>query len=1140
MAAVTGGRLRADVVRYWRAVELFSPQRVPPVKPSEQVYAVSSGWPLPWEDSSGLPQPRPKYAWQHTVYCGVFAIERVRDVLGEVFPQGEDDDRDGRVGGDSALMSFTVNQDGLLLKDSVCFSACAWAVGRTRTPGPDAAAWLDGFSDEADACERQMLALGDGKLRVQGGRAGPGGLLAVAGRLVADAATGGVVSGLGELARGVVGEVLDGVVGKAAQAAAGKATESLAQGVADTARPYGTDDTAGTDGEEGSGQLPPDALGSRPLAFDDIAAFTAWLAARFGVEADLTPDAARVKSVQVYQSREGESGDQGFLNSFIADDLDKVSDELAAGRTGRALEDYLTGADRIDVGRRHDVREEPLLVLAGLSPEFVPLGRWPSATDRSLVLSQQFAVNRLLAELDGHHGVFSVNGPPGTGKTTMLRDVIAALVTQRACALAELRSPQQAFGKAYTWRTEGYARTVRELKPHLQGYEMVVASANNGAVQNISDEIPTLAAVAEQWRDEARYLPEQASLMLNGADAWGAVAARLGNRKNRGEFTDSFWWGNVRERGVHGGVRRTRTHQGLRDVLSGKSDPSVEPVDWSAAVRDFKAARALVERLRDERRKAAQALDGLASAKSEAVAADREAATIAGDLPDFRQRAAEAAQELTRLEDVERGCRERRRDHQSAQPGLLQSLFTFGRANRTWQDEYERLTRRVDRAIDDVTESRTKLEALRGDLAAAEQTAANARAVRGRLESLERTVATARRKWGDHVPDPADFDPFSDRATLERRERSAPWADEEFAAARTRLFIEALRLHRAFLSASGDVMLKNLQATMEVVGGNAPRDLKQDAVRAAWQNLFLAVPVVSTTFASYDRLFAGLGKEDLGWLFVDEAGQAAPQMPVGALWRSRRAVLVGDPLQLEPVVVLPWTAQQKLRTHHEVAQEWAPAWTSAQQVADRLGQWGTTLPADLPDGSTEVWVGSPLRVHRRCDDPMFTISNTIAYDGLMVHGVGDRAPFGPPEGSFWWDVRSQEATGKWVPTEGQALVDAVNRLLDKELPSNELYVISPFRDVARRAGERLRGLVPHDRVGTVHTAQGKEADVVILVLGTHPDAAGSRRWAAAKPNLLNVAVSRAKRRLIVIGNRDAWQGQRHFSALARQLPYYSW
>lgn len=99
--------------------------------------------------------------------------------------------------------------------------------------------------------------------------------------------------------------------------------------------------------------------------------------------------------------------------------------------------------------------------------------------------------------------------------------------------------------------------------------------------------------------------------------------------------------------------------------------------------------------------------------------------------------------------------------------------------------------------------------------------------------------------------------------------------------------------------------------------------------QAAWQSLFLAVPVVSTTFASVGSLFDGLGAESLGWLLVDEAGQAAPQQAVGGIWRARRTVVIGDPLQLEPIVPLPRTAQHALRKAEDVGEQWVPEGNSA-------------------------------------------------------------------------------------------------------------------------------------------------------------------------------------------------------------------
>jgi superfamily I DNA and/or RNA helicase len=192
-----------------------------------------------------------------------------------------------------------------------------------------------------------------------------------------------------------------------------------------------------------------------------------------------------------------------------------------------------------------------------------------------------------------------------------------------------------------------------------------------------------------------------------------------------------------------------------------------------------------------------------------------------------------------------------------------------------------------------------------------------------------------------------------------------------------------------------------------------------------------------------------------------------------------------------------------------------------------------------PNGEDAVWVGAPLRVHRRCDRLMFDVSNRIAYGGdLMIYGTAGRGDYAGA--SAWIDVQSTLSHGHWVPEEGRALQSLLTELAAAGVPAREIRIISPFRKVVRESREpakaRFGWTFAQENVGTVHTVQGQEADVVVLVLGTGPDNAGARRWAAEKPNLLNVAVSRAKRRLYVIGNRANWQNLRYFHVLAHALP----
>jgi hypothetical protein len=155
-----------------------------------------------------------------------------------------------------------------------------------------------------------------------------------------------------------------------------------------------------------------------------------------------------------------------------------------------------------------------------------------------------------------------------------------------------------------------------------------------------------------------------------------------------------------------------------------------------------------------------------------------------------------------------------------------------------------------------------------------------------------------------------------------------------------------------------------------------------------------------------------------------------------------------------------------------------------------------------------------------------------------------RGVLGP---SRWIDVEGN-GEDKWCAQEGEEVVRMLRQLAQACI-APDLYVITPFVIVADRLRWTIRetGVLRNwvdnewqwlnERVGTVHTAQGREAEAVILVLGApNPSQTGARNWAGGRPNILNVAVTRAKEVVYVVGNRKLWREAGVFAELDRHLP----
>lgn len=870
-----------------------------------------------------------------------------------------------------------------------------------------------------------------------------------------------------------------------------------------------------------------------PLSGSDLRSFAAGLAERLGV-ASLAPTGLRVRSYQVPAGAANDDRDDieppaRLLASPFAADLALVAGAVRdpEGGTGPALADFLCSGEEIGWDSRVDVRREPLAVRDGCAPERIPPGRWVADVGHALARSQQFAVNEIMAWLAPGSGLFAVHAPTGTGTTTVFSDLIAAIVVERARRLAELPSARDAFGASHTWQAGPTTHKVTSPVPALTGFEIVLAGPEHADIGDIGP----------RWRAPASQLDYFASTarMACGGDAWALLAARLGGRTARRGFVERFWQGTVR-----GTEALFPAGECMPAVLRGLAKTAA---DWPAAVARFRQALATVNALSSERTIASASVSRLFAVEQALEEAYCTLETAQDRCAELARRESAATGALAEAEEQRRASLADLDTHRADRPGLRAGL----RAGREWRATQNDLNADYEEAVLRRDAALAEAQLLRADLGRARRAAAQAEdevgGLTAEMASLQEPVAQVRRRWGNHVPDGPSQEETEDAALIERREKSAAWADEEFAAARTELFLAALALHKTLISAEASTVERNLAVLMEVLSGEErpPREV----MLAAWQSFFLLVPVVSAPFASIGSLFAGLGAGSLGWLLADGAGQVPPQQVLGALWRADRAVLAGDALQAIPESPLPWSGQQALLKALEVDEEWAPARSCAQRVADRLARHGSWLPVEAPDGSGRLWVGTPLRVQRVSDRPILEISNEIAYDGLLVCGTPVREAF--PGADAWYDVRPGAAgtghrtSGHWIPAEGETLLSLLTSLRAVGVPAAEVRVISPFRAVAAAAARvycAVFGDVSpeelHTRVGTAHTV--REGDVVVLVLGGDPCHPDARAFASQAPNLLNSAIGRARRRLYVIGNRETWETQPYFEVLARRLP----
>jgi very-short-patch-repair endonuclease len=260
-------------------------------------------------------------------------------------------------------------------------------------------------------------------------------------------------------------------------------------------------------------------------------------------------------------------------------------------------------------------------------------------------------------------------------------------------------------------------------------------------------------------------------------------------------------------------------------------------------------------------------------------------------------------------------------------------------------------------------------------------------------------------------------------------------------------------------------------------------------------------------------------------LVIDEASQCDIASVLPLLYRAKRTVIIGDPQQLRHISAVPRAKDADLQTKYGLVENRA-AW-----------MYSVNSLYDLAAGVAHAEQIINLRDHHRSHADIIEFSNRTFYERRLrvaTRYAQLKQPTKGMPGVQWLDVKGRVTrpggSGAENQAEARALVDALEDLLVTRRYEGSVGVVTPFRaqvqcirdlmaarpvlaDVASRS-ELL--------VETVHRFQGDERDVMffspVVSEGIAPGPLGFLR---ANGNLFNVAITRARGLLQVVGDRDA-------------------
>ncbi len=717
--------------------------------------------------------------------------------------------------------------------------------------------------------------------------------------------------------------------------------------------------------------------------------------------------------------------------------------------------------------------------------------------EHPLSKSQREALVHHLAPPAEAPDILAIDGPPGTGKTTLLLSVIATLWVQRAL-------------------DEGEAPLI------------VAMATNNKAVVNIVE--ACLEIKEPEGALSGRWLP---GIRMYGQLIPAEARVKTGKTKEFHSltFSQAGIWHDAQGFENPEGLRQARAHY-LERFLA--AYPQTQTPDLEGA------KRTLHDKLTETVARIRAAVDALSTMASFIELPRLSRASCEACASQFETHLQELSAKLQLSEERFRRGKSLRRDwkkHLSTEPlwRALLAAVGFESPRRRWDElfcanaviEYEDLLADRLRNVEGRSGIDLLIEATLNGLEAEARTAA---------ELLRSAQLKAQR--------------FS-RAHDELKSWYSDGCDGSLDAIQAALDL-GLR-YRAFKLATHYWEARYLLEVEEklVAAGTMDDTRNPMKLERLYRRLAKLFPYsVSTAFTLPGRFTGWLGEEKplfgkIDLLIVDEAGQISPEVGVLPFALAKRALVVGDVDQLRPIWAIPAPLDSINALRFGVINSSAEQLSFPEQALAvsgsslmRIAQRATPFSQYPQRGR-----GMLLREHRRCWPEIINICNALVYRGLLIPKrtatreaddgtIEDDRRFVPSvgyvhipgtdqyRGRSRYNLAEAAAVAKWL---ARRRGDIEKAFIDqKKQHFNQLVaVVTPFVAQARAIRASLASEFGSDHgitVGTVDALQGAQYRVVLFSptygIGTRPGATRFDR----NPSFLNVAISRAQDVFLVFGN----------------------